>query len=427
MPSKRPQGLNKAAKNKKQKVAPNENNGPEKDQTPDFTIALEDEVDPDDELAQLYGLYETYRESSKDSPKLLYGLVHECDRLLRNSTEKLPSRFHNIYAISLLDLAKFVETEDDQPKKKSGNNGESCADFILAAIERASIGIEESSDSIADLYFTLSRAKLALVDEKLKNSPSESRYDEAINILPELKEAVSDFETAEKFLLESGKSFLDFSKDQLGAVEDLLQIVDGFIALEDENEAESDPAASTENIERGRLRSLNDKYLEWSKDRYQRILETSVESKGKNKDPNGSSVSVVLWANRGMGQYYLALAAPLLAKLDDGADEDEDEDDSEDEDEDEDDNDESIALSPEELQSAKDLVQKAVDYLFKAESDDDPETYTVVAEALISLANLFEVESDDQRRLYSQAVLRLRKAQRLGFGSYQELIADLED
>jgi hypothetical protein len=169
------------------------------------------------------------------------------------------------------------------------------------------------------------------------------------------------------------------------------------------------------------LHNIRAKLLEWSKLRWERILRNVPEGKGKGKSPEEDgdySYTVIRRANRGLGEYYLSKAGPVLARIEH---DDEDEDDEEEEDE-------QSAEYLRDMAIAKELLTRAIDCLIRVERDEvehDGSIYSLIAEAQISLANIQDYESDEQNILYNQAIIRLTKAQRLGHGNYQEQIDEL--
>lgn len=449
---KRPQGLNKSSKTKKkQKV--NDDNADEQANTNDttepeqVTIEMDNEVDPDDELGQLNALYDTFLTSPVDnnglkSPKLLYGVIHECDRLLRNSTSDLPSRFHNVYALSLLELSRFQETEGEKNESKNEQqHGDTAEAYIEAAIERAEIGLVNDSKN-SDLLFTRTKAQVALISVKINDmtlSPGE-RYKSAVELIDKVEKAVKDYEEAESIILDNPdgdykkKRGCLYTKDQLDTIESVLKVAENFSSLEYAKEIssfETNPDPIFLEIENSLLGEEQVKLAEWSKNRWEQILNKIPESKGKSKTPEEDgdhSYMVIRRANRGMGEYYLSISAPIINRLETSDDDDGEEEEEEEEKSD----DEEKELTEEQAKNialAKEYLSKAIEYLLKAENDDSAEdaaVYPLIAEAQISLANLLDNDSDEQNVLYNEAVSKLKKAQRLGYGDYQEQIAELE-
>ncbi|ODQ63361.1 hypothetical protein NADFUDRAFT_62911 [Nadsonia fulvescens var. elongata DSM 6958] len=402
MALKRQLGLKKATKAKKQKTSADDATSkpvntvtPEglasEEQQDQITIELGEDIDAEDEISQLVALYDTWKKSPQESPKpLLFGVIHECDRLLRNEDAKspLPVGFHNIYALSLLDMAEFAEKSAEKVSKKNKKKQDKDQDvskpkedtsdaFIKAAIERVTLGLEKHKNSPV-LLLTKAKAKVALVDDMMKFCASDARYQTAKAAVSILSDAVKDYETAEKTIEASSDSqFRDLiDEKQLDTVKNILEISEALGALEEEEEEEEEAL-----------------------DSYQ------------SDNNNEESQAIVRMANRGLGEFYLAKAYPFLAAIEG------DDDDEEGEEED----------TAEQTTQAKALMEKSVEYLLKAESEADPDFYVVIAEAQISLGNLHDSDSEDQKALYSEAIARLHKAERAGVGRFDELIAELED
>lgn len=102
----------------------------EEEVKPEIEIEIDGDVD-DEELSEVYGLFAKLQ--SERDPKIARGLIHECDRLLRERDEKdltLPSKFHVVYAGSLLSLADpaIIDNQADE--------------FRAAGLERIAIGLE---------------------------------------------------------------------------------------------------------------------------------------------------------------------------------------------------------------------------------------------------------------------------------------------
>lgn len=87
---KRPQGLSKAARNKRARSAPDQNETKTEAIAEDeLTVPLGNDIDETDEISQLYALYDTLcaEEIGARQMKLLQGVIHECDRILRASAQ----------------------------------------------------------------------------------------------------------------------------------------------------------------------------------------------------------------------------------------------------------------------------------------------------------------------------------------------------
>uniref|UniRef100_A0A060TC78 Enhancer of translation termination 1 n=1 Tax=Blastobotrys adeninivorans TaxID=409370 RepID=A0A060TC78_BLAAD len=439
--AKRPQGLNKAAKSKKkQKVDVPIDVDESGESQQQLTIEVDEEVDPEDELGQLNALYKTYLNSPLDangyrSPKILYGVVHECDRLLRErarakddegteATSTLPSRFHNIYAHSLLELARFAQEQEEEDRDRP-------IDFIEAALDRVDTGLEQYPND-AQLLFTRAKALAArvaemMLPENLPGSDFEERFQGVVDTIEDVNKAIKNYETAETLVLQSENSApgSSYTQDQLDTVAELLRIGEQYGSLDLIRINSGDDSISDE------LSGQQPRLASWARARYEQVLDNIQAGKGKARTPQEDgdhSHEVLRRAHRGMGEYYLSMAGPITSQIEQLV---EDDDDDEDEDDDED-NEQDTERSPETeklYSEAKELLKLAIDHLLKAQHDnekDGPIVYPLIAEAQISLANLLENESEEQKVLYDEAVQVLKRAQRLGFGDFREQIAELE-
>jgi hypothetical protein len=291
-----------------------------------------------------------------------------------------------------LKISKYaIEGEDDEP-----------AAFVREAFDRCSTGIEHFPEH-ASLWFTRAKIRIAEVDNTMSECKPKKRYSTAAKLLPTIDKALKDFEKGESLALAGENALLE--PEHLDIIADLLQIGDLFGELDDDEE--------------GDLVKATERYLEWSRNRWERILESVPAGKGKSKmTEDDSSFTIVRKANKGMGQYYLSLSMPIVQRIEESDSEDEGGSDDEQHDKEND---------TEEIEKAKKSLGKAIQYLSKAETEEEPQTLVEIAEAQLTLANLLEEDCPDQRRLYAEAASRLKRAQRLGHGNYQDLIAELED
>lgn len=422
--AKRPQGLNKAFKNKKKKVddktavavtetTTTDTPTPDIDDAddPQVAIELDEEIDIDDDLGQLNALYKSFLNSPRDNPRVLHGVIHECDSLLQKSKgEGLAARFHWVYGSALLDMAKFAPKKELKKKKKvktSDNNADTADMFVSAALERISTGLEQHP-SDADLLFLKAKALVNDIDETMGVCPPMSRADTAEKIAKtQVPEVIEVFTKAKSAALDS-KKFTSISHEQLDTLEELIELSGSLESLVEDQEVFSDVLEATKNI-------------------YKELLDSVPEGKGKAKideaDEADNNLELIRKANRGMGRYFLACSEPFVAIL---TEQDDDEDDDEDDEakNDDDDSDENEAAATKE---ATKLLDKAIGHFKQAEDQEDGEFLVTVAEAMIQYGNLLESESEAQKHWYKEAVSRLRQAQRLGVGKYDEIIMDLED
>ncbi|ODV79739.1 enhancer of translation termination 1 [Suhomyces tanzawaensis NRRL Y-17324] len=412
--AKRHLGLGKAAKAKKQKTEPDAEAQPQASN--ELTVELSEEIDANDELGQLKGLWNTYCNSEKDNELVVNGIIHECDRLLRNEKEssKLPDYFHSIYANSLAELANFHTTDNTKVKE-----------FFDAALERVDLGLSHYEAGSIDLLFTKSRilikriplqhiSQLTLESKIAKEKPSLGQL---------LDEALQSYELAEKRADEL-KQYELFNQDNLEileALDDVLDMVDNFgkeqLEGEDEDDEDEDDDAP-ELSESHPLYSIQntDKYNQWWRDHILKFLE-NVDLASSNKAVQEDHALHPLRREicKRIGQSYLQESEIPSGVFTTLTYEDEYQDETELE-----------GLTREQAQKiAQELIQTAIKYLEEAQDKEDPESWVHVAEALISLGNLYELDSDEQEASYKKAEAILNKANNVTNGQYEEVLENL--
>ncbi|KGU32378.1 hypothetical protein MGM_01722 [Candida albicans P75063] len=418
--AKRTLGLAKAAKAKKQKK---EQEHQESSASPDeessssnqLTIELPEEIDANDEISQLKGLHKTYLQSERDNELLLNGIIHECDRLLReNDSENkqpLPAVFHAIYAIALAELSKFHTEELDKVKE-----------FFIAALERVESGLEKNPN---DINLLVAKTKILLDQISLQYIAPltlESDVKELDKEIDELLDAaLSVYESVEARAKElKDYSIFDDSEtlDILEALDDILDIVDNFGkenqgddgSDKDDDEDDDEEEKSVELAETHPLYKIknSDKYDQWWRDHTHLYLDNL------EKLENGSPELKREVCHR-LGQSYLResevpYSVFTTLKYDneyDGIEELE-------------------GLTEKEAQKiSQELITKALDYLKQAKDEEDPETWVSIAEAMISLGNLYEVDSKEQEDLYLEAEKILKRANNVTNGKFQEELDNL--
>lgn len=394
MAPKRPLGLGKSQK-KKQRVA---------EDTPEpqeLTVELDGSVDPNDEFSQLKALWSTFTNSDKSNELVVNGVIHECDRLLRNSEKDLPVEFYSIYALALAEIPVFHHDELETVKG-----------FFDAGLERVATGLEKYS-SAPELLFAksqiiLSRIPLQYISQMSVASTKEQFPD--IDSL--LNEALDCFANAEKLVIKEGKWEL-FNKenvDILNLLDDLLDIIDNFgqenidEGLDSDNEDEDLPEVELEVSHPLYCIKESDKYnLFWR--RHTVTIQEKVSEHGKDGQLTRDLCTK-------LGQSYLMEAegpANIYTALVYGEQEDQDELDG---------------LSSKDAQRiAKELVVKAIECLMQAENPEEPQSWVDVAEAQITLGNL--CEESEQEAEYSKAEERLKKANNATHGKYQDILDNL--
>lgn len=481
---KRPQGLHKAAlaKKKKQRTEAPSDNGvappKEKNQeeqleddeedAPEFQFQLDEDVDPNNELECLYAMYKAYEKAGFPA-KHLFPLIHTSDNVMRLHSKKLegteekneaidlipetlPALFHNIYATSLLAMSRVVEDDEEdeeeeeeeeekekkKSKKKDEDQKDTPKDFIEAALERVSKGIEEHPDSY-ELLFTRARALIFQIGEKLKRDTLLTFQEYPTELLPSLKQAQADFEAAEALVLAAAvaadaaneKKYTQQEVVTLQLLGDVAEHIgtNWMLASRDLEEEEEEELNDDDEEDLPKyvadLKRLQDACLDWIKDRYVNMAKAGEDSKGKSQAQSRSFL-LQREANLGIGKYFLAKAAPYIEEYEEimGEDEDDEDDDNEKDEEDDEESSKAKVLAAV-TGKAREYMSKSVEHLLKAENEEDGEVMALIAEAQVSLANLLEDEAE-QELLYEEACVRLKRAQRLGAGDFSELIRELK-
>lgn len=412
---KRPLGLGKSKKQKKQKLG---NDGVAKGAPADpsssnqIEIALEQDVDVDDELVQLKGLWDTFLKD-KDNQLLLNGVVHECDRLLREQEEGttvLNDIFHSIYAQALSELTVFSGEEDNETKRYKLIN-----DFFEAALERYTIGLEKYPDSsvlpLVNTKIILQRIPLQYISQIGLEDTNDEKY-KLHELLETAKSSFSIAKGHEQLAYENLLSFYDLL-DIVETFEDKEELEDGLDSDDDEDLL---TVVLHENHPLTKIKKNMTTNYEWLRANLQALFKnlarsTSAEDGDKSLEINELYISVA----RTLGQLYLRLAeepSKAFAELMYDSDEEE--------------QDEGSLLQAKKAQDkAIPLVKSAIKYLEEAKEEDDPQTWVDVAEAIIDLGNLYDFESKDQEESYNKAEIILQKANKATHGKYKVILDNL--
>lgn len=410
--AKRPLGIGKAAKAKKQKS--------EKPTAPsnELTVEFDEEADANDAVAQLQALWKTYLASEDKRELMVNGIIHECDRILRkHNNEKKPDdeekielsgRFYAIYALALSSLA-FYNTE----------NLAKVNDFFNEAFDRIESGRNAFPDS-ADLLFAeaklmISRVPLVEISQLIIDSEVNlENVDVSLSLDDSLKkweEAQASAIAQKQFHLYNSENF-----DFLQALDDLLDMVDNFGQdvmegedSDDEEDASKDVALN-ENHPLYKIKLL-DKYNLWWRDQTIAFLNNLEKHIEKNKD--AASVALKKELCKRLGQSFLMEAEipvnvfTTLSYFEKDAKE-------------------INGLTREEAQKAgQKLLKSGLDYLEQAQDEQEPESWVNVAEAMITLGNTYDIDSKEQEETYKKAETILVKANNATNGKYEDILENL--
>ncbi|KAI5960180.1 ETT1 [Candida pseudojiufengensis] len=452
--AKRTLGLGKAAKAKKQKIESSSTNPetstnqtePEQNSN-ELTIELPKDIDStndeNEEIIELKGLYKTYLDSERDNELILNGIIHECDRILRNynSAENsenkiIPSTFYKIYAFSLSELSKFYN-----------NDLKKVSDFFEESLNRIEDGLRKFPKDIELLFIKfkilINQIILQYISQLNINSTSIKDIDVEeieINLKEEIDYALTYYDEAETKALEDG-DYKIFNNDEICEIlenfDDLLEIIDNFGKEEEEEEEEEEyegeekkqkrakskgdededenSDSDSEEIELSESHPLyplktTDKYKKW----WQNHTNKYLEILNKLKSP---SFKIQKRLNERLGQSYLKESEfttniYLTLKFNDdysGIEELE-------------------GLTAEESRELSiELIEKAIYHLTPKtqEDDEDPENWVNVAESKILLGNLYDINSKEQEKNYLEAEILLRAANNSTNGKYQDVLDNL--
>lgn len=430
MSGKRQLGLGKH-KSKKQKIGPTSEKGSDKNEQL-LTVELANEVNPDDPLSQLTGLWKTWKNGERDSELILNGIINECDRIMRNCAEnggkediKLNDEFHSIYGQALSDISKFKPEEE-------------MKEWIENAFER----IDEGFTKFGRDNIRLKLAKCSIILTKIGSlyigqMTIDSTKDK-FEGLKELFESFTKLWTDSVNLAEKKKDFILFKEEStlelLNIFDDLLDIVDKFgnqraeVVDSDNEEDEEEEEKESKDIDAKNALEAEDFEISQDHPLYEIQQSDSYntfwrDNMLKFKDLMGEDVEkqVAKSVYEKLGQSYLMEAEEPIAFFSsyqyerEGTEEDaEGEDDEEME--------EAVSSA---RQEGMRLVEEALIYLRKAHDEDDPKTWANVAEALITFGNLLELDSKEQEEAYEEAEKLLRRANNATHGHYEDILQSL--
>jgi hypothetical protein len=435
--AKRNLGLGKS-RFKKQKIENEDStevNKSEQDKEQLLTVELANEVNPDDPLSQLCGLWQTWRDGDRNNELILNGIINECDRILRNCVEnggneeiKLNDNFYSIYAQSLSDIAKFKP--DNEVKE-----------WIENAFERIDEGFNKFGNDNIRLKFSkcniiLNRIAIEFVGQMNIDSKKDEfkglneLFEEFINIW---ESNVKECEKREDLSIFKEEWILEI----LNIFDDLLDIIDKFgnkmsevVDSDDEGE-ELEEAIEYETSKKGDKNIQNvleEEDFQLSEDHplYEIQHQDSYnifwrDNMLKYRELMGEDADAKIKRSvyEKLGQSYLMEAEEPIAFFNSYQYDREEDDNEEDEDE------EMKEMVENARKEGLKLVNEAVNCLRKANDEEDPKTWANIAEALITYANLLELESEEQENNYKEAEKLLRRANNATHGHYEDILNSL--
>lgn len=394
---KRQLGIGKAKKKQKLEQEAGDASNEAQEQTNELTVELPDNVDANDELGELKGLYATYK--SKGNELILNGLIHECDRLLRNvkPSEPLPDYFYNIYGLGLYDLIDYKPEE--------------VTEILELSIEKFELGLAKYPENIELLVNHLK----VLLNELVNDIKSLTLESTGTEFKQKLTKSLQQYEKAEA-LSNDKKDYSIFNVSTfeiLQSVDDLLEVIDTFgleESVEDIDEVE--PVELPEAHPLFAIRE-SDEYNQWWRDHILIFLANLTKNIDKNPK-NKSLLELQKTVNKLIGQSYLKEAeepSNIFTTLM------------------YDDTYTKPTIDGLGIEESKtigiDLFKLAIKHLRQAWDNDEPETWVMLAESLISLGNLYDLDSKDQINNYDEAETILVKANNATNGKYKEILDNL--
>ncbi|GEQ66939.1 hypothetical protein JCM33374_g602 [Metschnikowia sp. JCM 33374] len=455
MAAKRHLGLGKAAASKKQKSSEAEtiptSSTPNSAQANELTVELEEEVSANDAMGQLRALWRDFIKAQDRSELKVNGIIHECDRILRkthvrdvkahgkiehasangqqeNGTAmdkvdeisdeeeiELTGEFYGIYGLALSSLAFFYTEE---PTK--------VEEFFSEAKDRIYVGKSKFPDSIS-LLFAEARV---LINEIPLTSISPLTVDSKVSmehreVASLLDECLSVWERAEK-LSEERKDYKYYNlenSDFLQALDDLLDMVDNFgrESLEgkdsDAEEEEDDDELILSPKHPLFVIAETDKYNLWWREHTQRFLNNLNEKIRSESisESNNHDTNLILRRelSKRLGQSLLLEAeepSNVFTTLTYYSK----------------DQTSLSGLTREEARKiGQDLLTKAIQFLKDAQDEEEPDSWAALAEAMISLGNMYDLDSSEQESIYKEAEEILVRANNATNGRYEKILENL--
>lgn len=474
---KRPQGLHKAAlAKKKQKTEASTKEVSEEIENVEENeeiIQFGEEVDPNDEISSLYAIYKKYltvqenREDSNDKKdkeenlKYINLMINTCDTILRlhekkqenasknenNETEpsdtekskekepidfiplQLPNKVYHIYAFALLTRGRIIlemesfltrfNREDKIGEERAIGFFELGLDMLANSTDLS--GSVANTDG-GDAFFIKSWGTVLILQEKLVNKLKESVRNYSTEVEPLIQKAKDMFTEGLK-LVKDDQAITDVCWN---AIDLLQQLGDNIYSIWSDTDTKTDSHGDVRiNVHNNSTYKTFLKHstdlLTWAHKQYQ-----SLQEKAQSSDNKAHAIS-------GIASFHLLSATPYIDQYDEIAERFEYNDDS------------AVVRKlqkngEKQLKDSISMFEKAEKmYTDKAENNRNRLLVTI-AEAKLSLRDLLaEVdhlpgESKKERVLRDKlgeelrvdAVMRLKKAERLGLGDFTGVLDDVD-
>lgn len=404
---KRKLGLGKASQNKKSKQQDSAKDTSAEEQV--LTVELPSQSANDGEFGELVGLWDTYLDSDQGE-LVLNGVINECDRLERNPPKETDAHDKNtflaIYSMGLSEMSKYHE-DDSLGWIEFALEKSQKLDGSLGGFVKCFIGLNELGCRIG---------QLSLQEEGTESSSDFDFLKGFQNVVDNWNKSMKAPEAEVKPLLQK-KWVLSI----LDTLDDLLELIDNFNhenqaeVLDSDNEEEEED----EDIEDLLKEKNNDLpadhplYAVQQSDDFNTFWRSAMISIKDLVEP-GTSLSRGVFKK--LGQSYLMEAEnPILVytslTYEQGPD---------------------VKPTKEETEQAKaaqkdakELVGTALDYLSKTWDDEDVQSWVDIAEAEITMGNLFE-EGPEQEDWYAKAEKKLKMANNSSHGKYQAILDSLK-
>lgn len=383
--NKRKLGLGRASQAKKHRAANDD----------EQVLTVELKTQKEGEMGELEGLWETWIDGDQDNELVLNGIINECDRLERNApggeVANLGDEYYAIYAMALSEMAKF-----------QADDVEGWIEFSWDKINK----VDPKSDvgSLAQCVIGLN--EIGVVVGKLEVDSTDCKHD----IVGLFNKVMANWEKA--------KDNVELLQNRwvvsiLDTFDDLLDVIDKFGQQKTEvvdSDNEDAIEVLDEHLADVELKETHPLYKVQQTDDFNEFWRSAMlDLKDKVTRPDLKRPIL-----KKLGQSYLMEAEhPIfvftsLTYEKDAMTQDE------------------KTQAEEAQKDAKALVAQALELLEQTWDEEDPQSWVDIAEAEITMGNLFEVDSSEQEEWYGKAEKKLKMANNSTHGKYQQILDSLK-